>query len=30
LTAAGNPLGPDITANGVEAYGHEACVPVEI
>jgi len=30
LTAAGNPLGADITANGVETYGHVACVPVAI
>jgi len=30
LTAAGNPLGADITANGIETYDHTACVPVAI
>lgn len=30
LTAAGNPLGAAITADGVEHFGHEACVPAEI
>jgi len=30
LTAAGNPLGADIAANGIETYGHTACVPVAI
>ena len=27
LTAAGNPLGADIAANGMETYTHVACVP---
>ena len=30
LTAAGNPLGADITANGMETYAHVACVPEAI
>lgn len=30
LTAAGNPLGAAITADGVEHYGHTACVPEAI
>lgn len=30
LTAAGNPLGAEITANGVTEYGHVVCTPVAI
>lgn len=30
LTAAGNPLGADITANGINTYGHAVCTPTAI
>ena len=30
LTAAGNPLGAAITADGVESFGHTACDPVAL
>lgn len=30
LDAAGNPLGAELAANGIETFGHVACVPVAI